>query len=235
MTDIDKNCLSYWFPKIRDAGLPTPKTQVLHTESPLTQLLDGVMPPGFEGFEYAIKEAAAEIGYPCFLRTGHTSGKHDWKDTCYVAAESDLIAHVMRLIEYSQMVDIFGLPCDVWAIRELLPVDYEMTAFRDMPICKEFRCFVNNEQVLCHHPYWPLQALELGLRSRPHDFSAKYERICSLRNEERCAILDLASEAGKAVEGKWSVDLLHTRQGWYIIDMALAERSYHWSGCAHAP
>ena len=42
---------------------------------------------------------------------------------------------------------------------------------------------------------------------------------------------NLASAAGKAVGGEWSVDILETRRGWYITDMAEAYKSWHWEGC----
>ena len=37
---------------------------------------------------------------------------------------------------------------------------------------------------------------------------------------------ELASQAGKACGGQWSVDLLETDRGWYITDMAEAVKSY---------
>ena len=42
---------------------------------------------------------------------------------------------------------------------------------------------------------------------------------------------NLASAAGKAVGGEWSVDILETRRGWYITDMAEAYKSWHWKDC----
>ena len=31
--------------------------------------------------------------------------------------------------------------------------------------------------------------------------------------------------------GHWSVDILETERGWYVTDMALAPRSWHWPHC----
>ena len=37
----DRNCLSYWFPKLQTVGVPVPRTEIVQTKSDLTPLLDG--------------------------------------------------------------------------------------------------------------------------------------------------------------------------------------------------
>lgn len=74
LTD-DKSCLSYWFPKLETAGIPVPKTEIITTGIDLDQLLENTVPEGFSQFVSAIQAAGDRLGYPCFLRTGHTSGK----------------------------------------------------------------------------------------------------------------------------------------------------------------
>ena len=122
----DRTALSYWLPKLEAAGLPVPKTTLLRM--PDEALLDifrvfdgeevtGAARPFFENVE----SAAEAIGYPCFLRTDHTSGKHGWERTCYLADSSAIPAHVIGIVEYSEMAGIIGLPCSVWAVREFLP------------------------------------------------------------------------------------------------------------------
>ena len=46
MTDDALCCLSYWFPLIERAGLPVPKTEIVHS-CELVGLLDGEKPDGF--------------------------------------------------------------------------------------------------------------------------------------------------------------------------------------------
>jgi hypothetical protein len=129
---------------------------------------------------------------------------------------------------------MMGLPVNVWAVRELLPTmpigacpDYE-----GMPVCREFRLFVHDAEFRCCHPYWPLDALEQGgfATDTTDDW---YEHFCALHAAETAEIRDLASRAGAAVGGDWSVDVLDTKHGWYVIDMAHATRSFHWPGCSH--
>jgi len=100
-----------------------------------------------------------------------------------------------------------------------------------MPICKEFRVFVDGGEVQCYHPYWPEGSLIQGGDTY---FSPGFDyKAFSTPNDEK-ALRKLASESGRAVGGKWSVDLLETTKGWYITDMVEAHRSYHWPECPFA-
>jgi len=93
----------------------------------------------------------------------------------------------------------------------------------NMPICREFRFFVDGPEVKCWHPYWPLNALEQG---NPHYYSGfDYGEFC--QTPEIKKITELASAAGAAVGGEWSIDVLETSRGWYITDMVEACKSYH--------
>jgi hypothetical protein len=246
----DKNCFSYWFPKLKAAGLPVPRTVITETEVELVALLDGESPSGFTLFLEQLRAAGDQLGWPAFLRTGHTSGKHHWKRTCYLPSADKLSQHVAALVELSACADVMGLPTNVWCMREMLPTKPVFTApaFGDMPICREFRAFVDGGEVKCLHPYWPHEALMRGFPSLradsfeerhelpcdfdlPDDFEEKYAALSDLGDDEE-TIRTLASQAGAALGGTWSVDLLDTDRGWYVTDVAEAARSFHWEGCA---
>ena len=234
----DRNCLSFWFPKIEAAGLPVPRTRIVRMPHKAQKAwwagVDNETPAPSEvaawnGFTDEIASAAEAVGgYPCFLRTGHTSGKHGWSRTCHLASRADIASHVSAVIEYSEMAGLIGPPWDVWAVRELLPTVPIATCprYRDMPVCREFRFFVEDGRVRCWHPYWPREALERGHA----DLSdAQYEALCRLDDPD--PLIALASHAGQAVGGAWSVDLLDTTRGWVLIDMAEAGKSWHWPDC----
>jgi hypothetical protein len=54
----------------------------------------------------------------------------------------------------------------------------------------------------------------------------------SLDGKTERQLTDLANAAGQAVGGAWSVDVLETRRGWYVTDMAEAASSCHeWPDC----
>ncbi len=232
----DRNCLSWWFPKLQAADLPVPRTEIVRSPE-LLDLLDGVRPDGYDAFLSELSAAAGRIGFPCFLRTGLTSGKHQWKDTCYVPSAGVLPMRIAALVEFSELVDILGLPSTVWAVREMLPTTPQMTAFSgDMPICREFRFFVRDGEISCWHPYWPKFALLEGFpRGVPDDFDGRYELLCYLPAGDEPAIRSMVDDAGLVLGGEWSVDVLETKLGWYITDVAEAARSFHWPDCPNCP
>lgn len=157
------DCLSYWFPKLLAASVPVPRTEIVRTETPLVELLDGREPDGFKALLDRLHAAALAVGgYPVFLRTGHGSGKHDWPQTCHVPARADLRRHVANLVAWGHLVDLLGLPTAVWAVREYVALDAGFTAFGGLPVARERRYFIAGGQVLCHHPYWPADAIREG-------------------------------------------------------------------------
>lgn len=236
----NQNALSYWFPKLEAHGLPVPHTRIIAMPEAAQECMwagmDGKDEPpesleAFRAFCDKIRAAATELGgYPCFLRTDHTSGKHRWRDTCHLASSDDVPQHVFNIIEYSEIHGMFGeLPWSTWAVRELLPVKPFGTCrvYGDLPVCREFRFFVDDGKVLCWHPYWPREALEQGGASPSLD----YDALCVIDPEDFCHIEMLATKAGKTIGGAWSVDILETARGWHVTDMARASESFHWPGC----
>ncbi len=238
----NRNCLSWWFPKLLRAGLPVPRTRIVTIptcgiQSAFFRVFDGKdLGSDAHAWLAVLRLAAEEIGLPCFLRTGQTSHKHDWLDTCYLEDISHLGPHVVRLIEFSECADIIGLPWNIWAVRELLPVRAIATIYREMPLAREFRCFVDGNKLLCHHPYWPWDAVEQGCADHkaPDGLGTKYMALCAISATERHEITELATAAGEACGGRWSVDILDTERGFYVTDMALMDQSWHWPGCPNA-
>lgn len=230
----ENSALSYWFPKIQEAGIPVPKTKIVRMpreakESILAAFEGNDAGDPFTFFE-ELKQAATEMGFPCFLRTDHTSGKHDWERCCFLKSADDVPEHVFALAEYSEIVDFMGLPWDTWVVREFLPTNPlgACPRYGNMPICREFRFFVVDGDVKCWHPYWPRFSLERGGASIDLD----YEKMCALDIRTETDLTDLAEATGRAVGGAWSIDILDTKRGWYVTDMASARRSWHeWPDC----
>lgn len=238
----DPTCLSWWFPKLVAAGLPVPKTRIerfddYETARDLEQVLDGEPAgPAGRAFIDRLRAAVQEIGCPCFIRTGQTSGKHSWIRTCYLADAALLDHHLYSLIEFSECADFFGLLWNVWVVRELLPTSPVATLprYSDMPLCREFRCFVDGATLLCHHPYWPRGSIIEGFRDLPPCIDEIVQQVTELTDQEREQVTRLASRAGAVLGGRWSVDILDTRDGWYVTDMAEMQKSWHWPECPHA-
>lgn len=244
---IDRNCLSYWFPKLDEAGLPVPRTEIVRTDVDLSTLCDGKTPPGWSKFLAELDAAVSMIGgQPCFLRTGQGSGKHDWEKTCYLGPEESLGEHVGELVYWSHLVDFLGLSHDVWVARELLPVVplAVLPRYSNMPLVMECRCFVAGGKIQCEHPYWPVGAIREGLDCTHADepdecghchlrASALFDLANPLYYPDRDGWRSLAEEVARvfADDGAWSVDLLATKKGWFVTDMAEANRSFHYPEC----
>jgi len=238
---IDENCMSYWFPKIEQAGLPVPPTVLIMGED-LTPLIDGPQCPprilnAAQAMVHRIREIAVtqEIGgWPIFLRTGHLSGKHDWANCCYVPSDAIVLErHIASLVEAAAMAD---LPANVWAVRKLLTTRTFGVCHRwgGMPVSKEFRFFASSESgVACWHPYWPIGALVQG--GLGHARIDAYQQLCDLDHDDLLKLSLLADRAVQAVGGAWSVDFMQTTDDWVLIDMARAQDSWHWPGCAMDP
>lgn len=223
----DRNCLSWWFPRIQGAGLPVPKTHVITTEVPLIEMVDRKSPLGLDLFLTALRTAADDVGYPAFLRTGQGSGKHQWEETCFIQSTSNIGQHVFNLVEWSECVDMLGLPYHVWAVREYLPVRplYRCTRYGNMPVVREWRAFVDGARVVYVNPYWPLEALEQGAPDCK-TWADSYDGDFAASPQTTTTIEQLASAAGFACGGRWSVDILETINGLYVTDMAIANRSW---------
>ncbi len=152
--------MSDWLPKLEAVGVPVPRTALVRMPREAFQdvlnVFDGkpIEGPANE-FLRKVAAAATEIGYPAFLRTGITSGKHSWARTCYLTDPARLLSHVASLVELSVCVSFVGLSCEWRAVREFLPTMplVVCTRYEGMPMCREFRCFVADAEVRCMHPY----------------------------------------------------------------------------------
>lgn len=225
--------LAEWYPLLVAAGIPTPATTIVTTELDLTAMLDGVAPEGYGNFLAKLRAAADTLGYPVFLRTGFGSGKHDWRRTCFVPTGADLDQHVFALVEWSNVVDLFGLPTSTWVVREMLPTVAAFTAFEGMPVTRERRYFVEDGQIRGYHPYWPPATIVAPSVS---DWRKRLAALNEMAPAEIEELSKLALRVSAAVPGAWSVDFLWVPdRGWLCIDMAHAEASFVWARHPNAP
>ena len=221
-------CMSHWYPKI-EGKVPTPKTHIkIYGWQDFWPLMDGHRPEKMDDLINFVKTSGEDVGWPLFLRTGQTSAKHCWNDTCFVKEPKEIEAHINKICQFSFVAD---LDTDVWVVREMLPVRPVGYAFRgEMPITRELRYFVNGGVIECIHPYWPEEALEGNWVETPKS-GAYPKAIHEFSTEEMNETGEIAKICGEALGGKWSVDILSTEKGWYMTDMAEAHKSYHFPGC----
>lgn len=236
--DVTKNSLSYWFPLIQNL-VPVPKTEIITmpaaAKTDIWSLFDGKDTGGTAVAKFAdkVRTIGAQMGFPFFLRTDHTSAKHRWAQACCVGEDSDVAAQINVIVEYSELAGIIGLPWDTWVVREMLPTEPIGVCpnYYGMPLCREFRVFAEDGIIMCYHSYWPVGALEQGGVSQPME---AYARLSHISDEDLYTVLGYARTITRALTGAWSVDVLYTKRGWYVTDMALAKNSWHMPGCVNA-
>lgn len=233
---INKTALSYWFPLIEAAGLPVPKTRIIampdDVQSEIGEAFDsnGAMEK-FTLFVAEVAVVADTLGYPIFLRTDFTSSKHNWERTCHVQTREALAQHIYYLAEDSEIMDMMGgLPWNTLVLREMLPTIPKAVCprYRNMPVCREFRFFVEAGHVKCWHPYWPENSLRQGGIETDIEFMTEMGMHSP---RELAELTNLAEWVSSVVPGAWSVDILETKRGWFVTDMAEAHKCFHWEGC----
>jgi hypothetical protein len=244
---VERCDMAYWWPHLQRCatftGVRLPRTTLVRAAGSVAETIYNRPCAHFDPLVADLQKAAEEFGYPCFLRTGHGSGKHEWQRTCHVPDAASMAAHVLALIEWSECVDMFGLPTETWVVREMLPLVTSFVAFHGrMPINKERRYFFDDgpgatsaPRVVCHHPYWPEAAVADGLPE-----TADWKKSLAQLNEEtpeEIALLTAMTERLVATfdHGAWCIDWAQAVDGtWYPIDMAEARRAFHWKGCPEA-
>ena len=227
-----------WYPKTKDLPIPQPKTVMV--KMPFNTLFrfaeQGEPIPDL--YRNRIEKAAKEIGFPLFLRTDLASGKHAWKDTCYVPQLEDLYQHIQGVVESNDCADILGLNYSGLAFRELIETDWAFKAFwGEMPVARERRYFVEGGKVLCHHPYWIEQAIAEWAEgwSKPN-LQQDWRQVLSELNTETPDEVKLlsgyAEQISAVLDGYWSLDFAHGRDGtWFFIDAAVGSHSWHPEDC----
>lgn len=222
ITETDKNSMLYWFPLIKDLKVNIPETIIIEVKTflgdePLSNL---------KNYLPKIYEKAKILGFPLFIRSDYYSGKHSWKNTCFVENEKSLERQIRNIYIDGLCVDIIGLPFDAVILRKYIEMDSKFTAFYEgMPVSSERRYFINNGKIICHHPYWVEDCIK-----KPS--IKNWKKILKELNKETDEEIKLLSSYTKLIANKlngyWSVDFCRDKTGkWWFIDCATGERSYH--------
>lgn len=235
---VESDSMLIWYPKIKDLPIPQPKTEVLVIEpKDLVPLMNEVVP---DAFTEKVKAVCDRMGYPCFLRTDLASAKHVWKRSCFIGNPNvdrvPLWEHIFEVVSFNLCADIMGLDFKALVIREFIPMDSRFTAFYgDMPVNPERRYFINDGNVLCHHPYWIEEAIADSKQPSIPNWR-KVAKELNIETEEEIELLTSYAEmVAKQFEGYWSVDFCKAKDGrWILIDMARGERSWHQKSCKFA-
>lgn len=239
----NKNSMLVWWPKIKDLGIPVPRTEFIPISRadlmPAAVGDDAELPQNILDSFSKVEQVADSFGYPVFMRTDVSSGKHSWKDTCYISSRDKIRQNILTLCGEHELWELLGVNYQSIVIREFLSLQTAFTAFSgEMPINREFRFFVRDGKVQCFHFYWPDEAFDQHWARKVHDpgWKQKLHAMSELSFDELILLSSYAEDAGRSLSGYWSVDFAAANDGkepWYLIDMALGENSYHWPGCVN--
>ena len=239
------NSLSYWFPILKELGINVPKTLIINIDDYdkncvlalkkmfwMKEMTDEDQ-VSLSRFIATMEMFARKAGCPLFLRSGQTSNKHDWLDSCYIQDPSTIASHIQNIAEHSIMANMEGgWPINIWVLRKLIPTEPIFTAFNGFPVTREFRIFIRNGKVECVHPYWPKEAVENHTEDK--DWEVKLKKMNRLTKCEKEELIRLSTLVASKFEGWWSLDWLQGKdKKWYAIDMALGENAYHFPRCKY--
>jgi len=227
--------MAYWFPRIADLRVPRTVFVAIPIATSGKWLEEGV--PAW--YVEHVANAAGFTKFPLFMRTDYASGKHRWKDACYVPDRESLGRHIHTVMEENERKGVETSLYKWLVLREYIAMETIFEAFGGrMPINHEHRYFVKDGAVQCDHPYWPPVAFKReevggGPSKLPTDWRDLLARVSRCSHEENHEIL---CTVASRFEGWWSVDMSRAKSGdWYLIDMARAEISFHWPTCSNAP
>ncbi|MFA7708412.1 MAG: ATP-grasp domain-containing protein [Candidatus Pacearchaeota archaeon] len=239
------NSLAYWFPILKDLGINVPKTLIINVDDYDKNCVPALKKmfwmeemtkedqKSLSQFIATMEMFATKAGCPLFLRSGQTSNKHDWLDSCYVQDPLKIASHIQSIAEHSCMANMEGgWPINIWVLRKLIPTEPIFTAFNGFPVTREFRIFIRDGKVECVHPYWPREAVEGQTEDK--DWAVKLKAMNRLTKSEKEELVRLSTLIASKFEGWWSLDWLQGKdKKWYAIDMALGEDSYHFPKCKY--
>lgn len=231
--DLHFDSALYWFPRIRAAGLPVPKTIFISYDyRAILPIFDGLNSDEYDRIYYMVEEAAKEMGMPCFLRSDVTSAKHQGPKAYKIENIDGLNDQICRTLEETELKTFMHYQKPkALMVREWLNLKHEFTAFHGLAISREWRVFADSFRVICAHPYWPEVAIE-G-HTKDLDWKRKLNQSQMISPPELISMGEHAIRAAQAVGGgEWSVDFAQdVNEKWWLTDMALAGSSYHWPGC----
>jgi len=208
--DMMLNDIGFWYPILKRSGVNTPKTIIINTYDEKFPVRE-------------ISEAMFNIGFPCFFRGGSIAAslKHQWEKTCFVKEPifgNEIAIRCQKVLKHCIDGNQGAEPLlyDYWAVRKYIECE-TIGTYRDMPLKKEMRVFIDKNVPVCIHSYWEKQLQGCNLE---------------VNDSEVVAVFNEACKVAKYFFGFWSCDFMLGKDGkWYCIDMALGEDSFHSDGC----
>jgi len=171
-----------------------------------------------------IRQACADMGYPCFMRTSYYSAKFD--GVCIINTDAELYQNLHQLIMSSYEED---KPVEEICIREFIQSDGTHRLLNGLPIGTERRYFIIDGVVDNGSPYWTRLAVDNN--HIPDDY---IEQISQISDSDSDLLRGYCNTVYNVLRYRWgmvdldlSVDFMRDINGkWWLIDMGEAYKSW---------
>ncbi len=239
------NAFSFWYPKIKDCGIPSPKTVIFPVPPEIQRAfwMEDVK-ADFARIDSWIEDTVrpgiheAGIGL-VFLKNGGFSNKFMAGAACLPVMDSlaQAVIHIMQ-----GAMECCGFQYDgtgELVARERIAHDARKTPciYDGLPFRPEFRVFYDFDlkKPIFTADYWDRDYVYPNLHDMTDRlvYDGHYAHIREKFLENKCAVEKLVADCMQGVSGlsgPWSVDIMmDERDGkLWLIDMAVAEMSAYW-------
>ena len=248
----NENDFSFWFPKVKDCGILVPKTffaklpsaedepeyakrlyEAFYMESPredilvIREWLDSRIVPEL------VKE---RLTGHVFVKNGRFSNKFNAHGNCNLYGIAELDRAIANINYEAMCVGADG--CDEIVVREFIESNRNVIPciYNGLPFRSEFRVFYDFEKraPIFTANYWDFDYVYPNLYDATDRivFLHQREYMDMAFNDHKGEVEKMVASAMKNViglSGQWSVDILLDDHGkFWLIDMAIAQRSAYW-------
>lgn len=248
----NENDFSFWFPKIKDCGIPAPKT--FYTKLPDVNKEPEYTRRLYEAFymehpkedEDIVKAWLDERIVPAlkqanltshvFVKNARFSNKFDARGNCILWGLHELYRAIIGINYEAMCCGAEG--CDEIVVREFIESNRSKMPciYNGLPLRPEFRVFYDfdTRTPIFTVNYWDFDYVYPHLYDATDRIIFEHERrrIEGAYNLYKERVQQMVADAMWNVQGlagQWSVDiLLDEREKFWLIDMAIAQCSAYW-------
>lgn len=248
----NENDFSFWFPKIKNCGIPVPKTfyaklpDVNEEPEYARRLREAFYMERPKEDEEVVKAWLNERIIPALVKeglTGHVfvknarfSNKFDARGHCNLLGLYELYRAIIGINYEAMCCGAEG--CGEIVVREFIESNHSKTPciYNGLPLRPEFRVFYDFDArtPIFTVNYWDFDYVYPHLYDATNKiiFEHEREKLEKAFKENRERVQSMVETAMKRVDGltgQWSVDILmDERDNLWLIDMAIAQRSAYW-------
>ncbi len=247
-----ENDFSFWYPKVKDCGIPSPKT--FYTKLPSAEDEPEYAIRLYEAFymEHPQQDEAfvktyledriipklneEKLNGHVFVKNARFSNKFNANGTCNLYGLHELYRAII-LINYEAMC-CGAEGVDEIVVREFIESDHMKTPciYNGLPLRPEFRVFYDfdTRKPVFTANYWDFDYVYPHLYDATDKiiFYHERKRIEGAYKKHKDSVQAMVADAMQNVQGltgQWSVDILMDEDGsFWLIDMAIAQRSAYW-------